>query len=207
MIITEITQINKKKWLVRFDNDTFWPLYAGELRRYNIEPGDYEDCDYNSVYENVVLKRAKLRAMNLLKSRDRTYKQLSDKLLSDNYDKVTVSSVMDYLMSYGYIDDERYAAFYCINHVNDMSRKQVKCKLINKGVSKDIIDEALENSEIDDEQILRELIQKKRFTEKITDMASYKRAVEYLLRRGFSYEVIRKNLVKSANVYENDYEW
>ena len=70
MIVTGITEISKSRVKIEIDHEFAFVLYKGELRLYKIEVGkQIEDADFCKLKEEVLPKRAKLRAMNLLKSR------------------------------------------------------------------------------------------------------------------------------------------
>ena len=71
MIVTEIVEISKTKAKVLLDNDRCFALYKSELKKYRIaEDAEISQEYYDMIMGEVLLKRAKLRCMNLLKSRD-----------------------------------------------------------------------------------------------------------------------------------------
>ena len=55
--------------------------------------------------KDVLLKRAKLRCMNLLKSRDYTEYQLRMKLRQGVYPEDIIDAAVAYVASYGYVND------------------------------------------------------------------------------------------------------
>ena len=57
----------------------------------------------------------KLRCMNLLKSRDYTVYQLKTKLKENGYPEFLIDTAIEYVASYGYVDDEKiYESLYRI---------------------------------------------------------------------------------------------
>ena len=110
MIITDIIAVDKKRDKVYIDNEFAFVLYKGELHLYNIAVGNSlcEDT-YKTIVNEVLLKRAKLRAMNLLTKRDYTEVQLRTKLVEGYYKDAQIEETIKYLKSYGYIDDVRNA--------------------------------------------------------------------------------------------------
>lgn len=92
------------------------------------------------------------------------------------------------LISKGYIDDLKFAEFWVENRFSKkgVSSKRLKMELMKKGVSKEIIDEVLENSNRDDADEIRKIIAKKR--------AKYddEKLMAYLARQGFSFDLIKE---------------
>lgn len=160
MTVTGITEYTKSKYKI-FLNDAFaFVLYKGDLRNYGIEVGnELSDEIIDSIYNEVLVKRAKLRAMHLLEKRDYTTKAMKDKLRENLYPESVINEAVNYVVSYHYIDDERYAMSYINSHVSSMSRRQIADKLRLKGIRDDIInlcmDEYLEdNGDVFDKQLL-----------------------------------------------------
>ena len=79
--VTDIKEYLKNKYKIYLNDEFAFVLYKGELRSYKIKIGnELNTKDYEEIINNVLPKRAKLRCMNLLKSRDYTEAQLRKKL-------------------------------------------------------------------------------------------------------------------------------
>ena len=86
MIITQIVEASKARCRIYIDGQFAFVLYKGELRKFHLKVGQELPPDsYREITEEVLPKRAKLRCMNLLQSRDYTRKQLADKLIQGEY--------------------------------------------------------------------------------------------------------------------------
>lgn len=73
-----------------------------------------------------------------------TEQQLREKLKQGGYPQACIDLALEYVKSFHYVDDYRYACTY-INYRQDrMSRYQLKVKLYGKGVPGEVIDRALE---------------------------------------------------------------
>ena len=71
MTVTAIREITKSRVLVSVDETFAFVLYKGELRSYGLKEGqEITEEAYRDIMENLLPRRAKLRAMNLLKNRD-----------------------------------------------------------------------------------------------------------------------------------------
>ena len=90
------------------------------------------------------LNRAKRRALHILERSDRTEQELRDKL-AKNYLPEVVDAAVEYVKSYHYIDDHRYAVNYLNSRGKVRSSRQVEQELLyKKGVSKAVLEAARE---------------------------------------------------------------
>ena len=71
------------------------------------------------------LNRAKRRALHILERSDRTEQELRDKL-AKNYLPEVVDAAVEYVKSYHYIDDHRYAVNYLNSRGKVRSSRQVE---------------------------------------------------------------------------------
>ena len=143
MTVTEIEEISGKRSRVFLDGSFAFVVYKGELRKYEIEKGkELEEEVLDELQNKVLPRRAKLRAMNLLKNRQYTEKQLTDKLLLGGYSQEIARVAVDYVKSYRYVDDYQYAYDYLACYMERRSRKELEQKLLQKGISRETIDSA-----------------------------------------------------------------
>lgn len=204
MTVTQIVPYPKGKGRVSvYLNDKFaFVLYKGELSQYDLEVGKCVDDElYGRIMNETVYLRAKKRGMNLLKSMDRTEADVRRKLSEGGYPADAIDVAIEYLKSYHYIDDSRYASEYIRFKSSSMSRKQIIAKLTEKGVSQSVVSEAFckyeeENGDSGDNNE-RELIRKliiKRFPTGVSniDYNSRQRLFAYLYGKGFSVSLIEE---------------
>jgi hypothetical protein len=86
MRVTQVTELSKSRSKVYIDQEFAFVLYKGELRLYHIKEGQQlSEEDYRTIMQEVLPKRAKLRAMNLLQGREYTTAQLRTKLQQGFY--------------------------------------------------------------------------------------------------------------------------
>ena len=67
-------------------------------------------------------KKATRKAMQLLEHMDRTEKGLRDRLGQNGFSQTAIEAAMEYVKSYGYINDERYARTYIARAVRRFCR-------------------------------------------------------------------------------------
>lgn len=155
-----------------------------------------EEMDYQQ-------KKVILRAMHLLERMDRTEQGLRDKLTASQYPPQMIDNALEYVKSYGYIDDERYARNYIRYRLESKSRRQLFQELRKKGVDAQIITDAWEEiareEQPDEKQLIRRLVQKKCQGRTQLSDKEYGRLQGYLGRRGFSWEDI-STVLRQENI-------
>ena len=204
MIITRISEISaaggktKAKFKVYIDNEFAFVLYRGELRKYHIcEDEEISDSVYESIMQELLPKRAKLRCMNLLKSRDYTEYQLRMKLKQGLYPEDIIDEAISYIKSYGYVDDLRYAKSYIHYAGNTKSVRKIETDLKGKGISKEIIDKAYQectelDGAVDEEDIIEQYLIKKHYDRENATIEERKKIIGFLYRKGFPLDKIYK---------------
>lgn len=202
MMITELKEVSSSRVKVYADEQPAFVLYKGELRKYGIKEGEELPPQvYEELLGEVLPKRAKLRCMNLLKSRDYTVAQLRQKLKQGFYPEEVIEEALAYVASFHYIDDLRYAGDFIHYNCSRKSRKRIENDLLNKGISKETIQkawaewEAAGNVQDEDAQI-KALLSKKHFDASVAEPKDFRKMYAFLMRRGFSPDKIQKHLQK-----------
>lgn len=133
------------------------------------------------------LKKAKIKALNLLERMDRTEAQLREKLLKAEFEPELVEQAIAYVKSYGYLDDERYVRNYIEYRKEQKSRRQLEQELqFRKGVPQELIRKVYEDLEPSDEKILiRKHLQKKQYVPAECDEKQRQKLIASLARKGF----------------------
>lgn len=198
MIITRVEKVNKSKFKIYIDEEYQFVLYQRDLYVYGIEEGDEIQEDlYHKILKETVIRRGKQKALDLLKLMDRTEAELRSKLRQADYASAVVEHIMEYIHGFSYLNDARYALNYVRNHKESKSRTILLMELKQKGVSRDLIQVAFdeEYTEVDDENtaIKKQIEKKVRNLDEMTD-DQRKKVTNYLLRKGFSYELIKRHL-------------
>ncbi|MCI5479831.1 MAG: recombination regulator RecX [Lachnospiraceae bacterium] len=187
MTVTQIEPVTKAKSRIYVDNKPEFLLYSRELSRYQIREGkDLPEETFRVIVEEVLTKRAKQRAMYLLKSMDRTEYQLRLKLEEGEYPREAIDQAIAYVQSFHYLDDRRYAENYVESRKGSMSRRELQQKLYQRGIPKALIQEALEGCEPDQEKAsIQEWMRKKHYNPQEATLEEQRRMYGFLLRKGF----------------------
>lgn len=192
--VVSVVPKEKRRVAIRFDNGVEVTLYRSELRGLPLQEGTLLTKEgsyipeelYHRILTEVVGIRARKRALFLLEKMDRTEHQLYDKLRQNGYPEACVQNAVDYVKSFHYIDDLRYARTYVRYHQQKKSRQRLKMDLLQKGVAKDTIECALEEEFVSDErEKIRALLEKRRYDYRTKDAKEQQRMYQFLLRRGY----------------------
>lgn len=151
MMVTSILPVDKRKSKVFLEEGFAFVLYRGEVERFGIEEGKELEADvYQRILTEVLLGRAKERALYLLKSSGKTEAWMKKKLKEAGYPEEAVDYAMNFLKEYGFINDRAYAESYVRSYGNRKSRRQLVYELSQKGVSQEEISEAFSQNQVDD---------------------------------------------------------
>ena len=200
MLVTQISEMSKSRSRIYLDGQFAFILYKGELRQFQIKEGQEltGEC-YRQIMTQILPRRAKLRSMNLLQSRDYTRKQLEDKLKQGEYPQECIEEALSYVESYGYIDDRRYAGDYIEYHIQTKSRMRIETDLMRRGISKEVIRQAFEELKNlgvvqDEAALIRDLLNKKKYCADTATRQEQQKMYGFLYRKGFSPEAIVRAL-------------
>ena len=148
-------------------------------------------------------RRATERGLYLLDYRDYSYKELFKKL-SENYDEDTCFYVVYKLTGMGLINDRRYAANLAQKYieVKKFGPYRASAEMCRKGLSRELVNEALSKYEDDTIEILYEFVMKK-YSRYLSDPDGIRKTKNALVRQGYSFDDI--NTVMKI-IAESDYE-
>ena len=198
MIVTDIVELSKSKSKIVIDNEAIFALYKSEIRSLNIrKEEELSEEKFHHIMEDLLVKRARLRCLNLLKSRDYTRYQLVMKLKQGFYPLTVIENAIEYVASYGYIDDVRYAMAYVKYAKETKSKKQIENDLQKKGISKQDIENAYtqcaeKNILIDEDALIEKFLRKKNYHREDSTPEEQRKIIAFLYRKGFSLDRIYK---------------
>lgn len=204
MIVTKVEPVSKNRYKVEVDGEFAFVLYRRELSYYQIrEECEVSEESFEQIKKEVIIKRAKLRAMHLLNDMDRTESQLRTKLRQSCYTEDVVEAALAYVKSFGYIDDLDYAKRYIQNRQNQKSKRELYVQLVGKGIERELIELAMEEcytGEDDEIEAIRRLAEKRKYHFHDATREEQQKQMAYFMRKGFSYENIRRAL-EAEEVY------
>lgn len=132
-------------------------------------------------------------ALTLLEYRDRTEQEMRRKLREREYTPEEIEETITFLTEYHYIDDAEYARRYIRTHCGRKSIRCLRAELEQRGISRERIDDALEETDVDESSQIAAWIRKKGYTPGVhLEPDQYRRLTASLGRKGYSFEEIRQ---------------
>ncbi len=201
MFVESITEVSKERSRVVLDTGESFILYKSELRLLRLKDGsELPDDKYKQIMTVVLPKRAKLRAMNLLKARRYTEYMMRLKLHDGGYPDAVTEAAIEYVKSYGYIDDRSFAKDFIEYESASHSKREIVQKLQQKGISKALIEDVY--SELiapdtsvkislgcDEAEVIAKTLKKRGFTGNET-YEERQKLLAYFYRRGFDMDKV-----------------
>ena len=186
-----------------FDKEEFlFSIDENTLIKYNIKVGSLLSGE-----ELMVIKqksdgeKAKNKAMQYLSIRDHSIKELRTKLFK-KFDADSVNYAISEMERLNYVNDENFAKHrveYLIK--KGKSKGDIISKLYELGIDRYIIDDLSENIFIDEEALIKKLVEKSYVTK--LQQGKKQNVIAAFMRKGFSLENI-KNVLKD---YEEEWEY
>lgn len=131
---------------------------------------------------------------------ERSVKEVTDKLKTFEISEKDREEIINYLIDNKFVNDERFAHAFVRGKINQSGWgvNKIRFHLIQKGVSKEIIDEALQS--FDEEAYRQRLVEvlkaKAKTVKAANDFERNRKLAAYAIQKGFEaplvWEVIRK---------------
>lgn len=195
MIITAIVPIDNKRKRVCTDEGYTLPLYNSEIHHFKLEEGFELSENYISKIESLLISRVKNRILYLLETSDQSVGEVRNRLLRAGYPDTVIESAIEWMIEYGYLDDVRFTHNY-IRSMKDYkgkSKRDIFYGLLNKGISRNIASDIIEEYEFCDEDNIYRLLRKKGVSkENINELDSKLRnkLYRYLVSKGYDSSLV-----------------
>ena len=145
------------------------------------------------------------RAVNLLTYKPRSVTELRTRLLEKDWTTPEiVDSVLEKLKEYNYVNDQQFAKSFAASQIRQkpIGKRVLQQKLAMKKLDKETVAEALEKvlEETPEEEIIERAITKRlRLKGKPETREDAKKFYDYLLRQGFSYDLVSNKMREIAS--------
>lgn len=198
----EVQQRNKERVNIYIDDNFFLGVNAEIVYDLNLKKGDEVDEDkLKSLIDKEGLSKAKNKAMSILNRTAISEKKLREKL-SDYSDEI-VDEVINKLKDYGFINDKDLARRIANDNSNisRFGKNKIRQNLYRKGISKDDIDEAVEEIDSNEQYENALYLARKRYKNlKGEDNRKvYQKLTQHLAYKGFSYDIIKSVIQEVIN--------
>ncbi len=163
---------------------------------------DLTENGLKELLEESDYRRAKSRAVWYLDRADHTEKGLYEKLLRGGFKKESAAKVVARFIEVGLLDDYRFAENYVerLSSAN-YSKREILQKLTLKGVPYPIAKEVLEGKDGNEQDKIKNLLEKK-YKTKLQKEGGAQKVFAALSRKGFSYSQIREALKSYIEEFE-----
>ena len=178
-----------------------YDLFSEIIVKYSLGNGEIDDEKFKRAVKESAEKIAFNTAVKYASSKLKTEKQIRDYLYKKEFKKATILPVIEKLKEYGVIDDKIYMESYIKSNPN-FSKNKLKQKLIMSGISKDLIDEKLNDLEDEDSCLTNA---KKFLKNKIMDQKTREKLIRRLTYLGYSWDSIN-SVLKTLNFDEENFD-
>jgi regulatory protein len=149
-------------------------------------------------------RKAKEYALSLLSYRQRSYKELADRLRAKGHKDAAINTALSSLKELNLINDEAFARSLAERRIsrNPVGKKLLSQELQQKGIAAEIIVRVCEDvfAERSEESLALTLANNKlRSSQNLDPKTRTRRLYSYLIRRGFPADVIQTVMEKVSN--------
>ena len=197
MQVTNISYSKSKEvFEVVFEDETKLLLNYNIFEKYKVSVDMYfsEDEILEMKYFSDI-ERAKSRAINYISGKLKTKYEVRLKLKENGFAEDVIDEVLDILEKEEYLNDKVYCEIFIEDKkkLNGYGKNKIKSLLIQKGISKNIFEDFLNEFEYDEEfdNALKMGIKKLELLSNEEDNFKKKqKIINYLTYRGFGFDVI-----------------
>lgn len=196
MKITDIKQQDKRhnRYSIYVDGKYSFSLSEHELMLQGLRINqEFNQQELEKVKDTATEDKAYMRALDLLARRSRSVWEMEQYLKRKGYEYNTVVKILNKLSKRGLLDDKKFATSWVANRrlLKPVSKRRLSQELQQKNISKDIISTVLKEDEASEQDVLADLIERKRRQTRYQDD---EKLIAYLLRQGFNYSDIKDAL-------------
>ncbi len=139
----------------------------------------------------LTFEETKEKALRLLEFRSHSEKELTDKLKRAGANEENIETVLEFCREYGFVNDVSYAKAKArdLKNLKKYGIRRIKSELYSKGISQDIVEEAVLELEDDEEDVLLPLVEKKLKGD--FDRKNVDKCIRYFLYRGYNFSDIK----------------
>ncbi|MCA6071897.1 MAG: recombination regulator RecX [Endomicrobium sp.] len=198
MKIVRIEKIKFKKNMFKlfFDNSESLMVFADTIVKFGLRTEiEISESEHKDLVSYDKSNSVMSDALVLVSKRSYSSKTLHERLIQRGYESLNAAKAVKRLEELNYINDEKFSKVYAA-YLSQKGKGEfvIKAELEKQGISKDLVQDALESVKMKlepYEQIIKILKTKfKKFNGK--DKNETRRAAAFFLRRGFSSEDIAK---------------
>lgn len=197
MQVTNISYSKSKEvFEVVFEDETKLLLNYNIFEKYKVSVDmDFSETEIQEMKYFSDIERAKSRAINYISGKLKTKYEVRLKLKDKDFTEDIIDEVIDILEKEEYLNDRLYCEVFIEDkkQLNGYGKNKIKSLLIQKGISKSVFEDFLDEFEYEEEfdNALKMGIKKLNLLSNEEDIFKKKqKLINYLAYRGFSFDVI-----------------
>jgi recX family len=197
MQVTNISYSKSKEvFEVVFEDETKLLLNYNIFEKYKVSVDmDFSETEIQEMKYFSDIERAKSRAINYISGKLKTKYEVRLKLKEKDFTEDIIDEVIDILEKEEYLNDRLYCEVFIEDkkQLNGYGKNKIKSLLIQKGISKSVFEDFLDEFEYEEEfdNALKMGIKKLNLLSNEEDVFKKKqKLINYLAYRGFSFDVI-----------------
>lgn len=212
-IITLVEQQKRRsrRYNIYLNDDYAFSIHEDVLVKHRLFKGEEVHADHlQQILKDEEQQKVFSQALRFITRKPRAMKEIEKKLLEKGYELEIINTVLQKLIQQKYINDQEFAATLTNYRIRSQKkgRRWVKQELIQKGLSKDHVEQAMAQIDSDTEYNFAYEIAKKRWDRQNgEDMEKRRKVGGFLLRRGYTNETVNRVLRKlQGNDMEDEYD-
>jgi len=201
MIITSIEKQKKKgRYNLFLDGEFAFGLYEDTLVKFALRKSDsLTEEKITEIKDYDEFNYGKKVAYDFLYYRQRSEKELRTKLKQKNISSKNAGKVIEFFINHKFLNDEEFARSFVANELikKPSGKRLLYRKLLQKGISKDVIERILESSYPEESQGAEKLL--KKYSVRLKDKplsVKKQKAYNYLISRGFNFDISKETVDK-----------
>ena len=185
---------NPQRVSLFLDEQYAFSLSLDELVKFRLKQNDeFSEAELKKFKKISADGKLRARALEWLINRPHSEREFRDYLYRKKADPDQIESLVNEFTKRGYLDNAKFAAWFVeLQARRGKSDRAIRSELFAKGVSRELADEVLEQSQNDEPERLRLVIDKK------IRLARYQKdpvkLAKYLTSQGFSYQLVKEQL-------------
>lgn len=203
----EVQKMNKERVNLFLDEEYAFSLSMELVYKEGLKKNqevDSKRLEFLAEEESII--RCKNSALKTIERNFKTEKEVIEKLREKGYGDKAINKSIQFLKEYNFINDMNYAKAYINDKLNSFGSQKIKYTLIQKGISKEILEEALADLNKDNERKTAfNLAKKKLDIIRKRENDSYKisgKLYRYLTSKGYGYDIVNE-VVKELTSFDS----
>jgi regulatory protein len=205
-VITKIEaqKNNKDRYSIFLDDAFAFGVHVDVLVQHGLRKGmELNEEAISELMYDETLKKAVQVGVKQVSYKQRTCKEVKDKLRGLEYSEAHIEAAIEKLEEMGFLDDLRYAEEFVDTRQKRYGRKRIFLELKKRGITENIANNALDTFLDEDAGYAQALEMGRKKYASCSDIDPRKAAARVqgqLLRKGYSYDVVNR-IIKELGIF------